>query len=194
MREASELKETILRVASELFSWRGYAATSIKQIAKAAGCTTAALYYYFEEGKVHILREVVRLYSKDVLSAVDEEAEFTDLAAYLGALARRIGQSMHQRSRRMNWLLLEVRSLPLKEQERFREQFQKQFQGLHRAIRTRLERYVDDLEQANMLAWIIVCAFLGYGQLFEVMGLKDRLAPSLDAFGHALMAMIGQAG
>jgi len=53
MRETSELKETILNVAGELFAKNGYAATSIKQIAKAAGCTTAALYYYFEDGKTY---------------------------------------------------------------------------------------------------------------------------------------------
>ena len=68
-----------------------------------------------------------------------------------------------------------------------------QFLGLHRAIRARLEQYLDDQERANVLAWIIVCAFLGYGQLFQTMGLKDPSAPSLDEFGRALMAIISQA-
>jgi AcrR family transcriptional regulator len=189
MPETSELKGTILQVASELFARNGYAATSIKQIAKAAGCTTAALYYYFEDGKTHILREVVRSYSADALSAVDEDITFDDLPAYLDHLSRRIGQTMPKIRERLNWLPLELHNLPVEE----REQFLDQFAGLHRAIRARLEQYIEDHERANVLAWIIVCAFMGYGQLFQTMGLEDPSAPTLDEFGHALMAMISQA-
>jgi len=189
MREPSELKDTILNVASDLFAKNGYSATSIKQIAKAAGCTTAALYYYFEEGKAHILREVVRSYSTVALSAVDEVGEFDDLSVYLGHLTQRIGQTMPEMRKRLNWLTLELHNLPAKEQD----QFMGQFLGLHWTIRARLEQYLDDHERANMLAWIIVCAFMGYGQLFQTMGLKDPSAPSLDEFGHVLMVMIGQA-
>ena len=54
MGEASSLQDLILENADELFREQGYAATSIKQIAKASGCTTAALSYYFEDGKQHI--------------------------------------------------------------------------------------------------------------------------------------------
>ena len=188
MRETSELKETILCVASELFAESGYAATSIKQIAKAAGCTTAALYYYFKEGKAHILREVVRSYSMSALSVVDEEGEFDGLASYLEHLTQRIGQTMPRINKRLSWLVLELHNLPDEE----RSQFLDQFLGLHRAIRARLAQYLEDQARANMLAWIIVCAFLGYGQLFQRLGFKDPSAPSLDEFGHTLMAMVGQ--
>ena len=190
MKEASELKETILNVASDLFAKNGYAATSIKQIAKAAGCTTAALYYYFEDGKAHILREVVRSYSTDALSAVDEEGEFDDLSTYLEHLTQRIGQTMPQIRKRLNWLALELHNLPDEE----RDQFLDQFLGLHRTIRARLEQYFEDHKRANVLAWIIVCAFLGYGQLFQTMGFTDQSSPSMDEFGQVLMAMIGRAG
>ena len=168
MRETPGLKETILTVASDLFAKHGFAATSIKQIAKAAGCTTAALYYYFEDGKAHILREVVRSYSIDVLSAVDKEGEFDDLSSYLEHLAQRIGQIMPDVRKRLSWLVLEMHNLPAEE----RGQVLDQFTGLQRAIRARLEQYKDG-KGANTLAWIIVCAFLGYGQLFQTMGLKD---------------------
>jgi AcrR family transcriptional regulator len=190
MPETSELKETILRVASELFAKNGYAATSIKQIAKAAGCTTAALYYYFEDGKAHILREVVRSYSTDALSAVDEDGAFENLSTYLDHLTCRIGQTMPKIRERLNWLPLELHNLPAEE----RDQFLDQFADLHRMIRTRLEHHLQDHERANMLAWIIVCAFMGYGQLFQTMGFADPSAPTLDEFGHSLMAMISQAG
>ena len=190
MRETSDLKDTILHVAGELFAKNGYAATSIKQIARAAGCTTAALYYYFEDGKAHILREVVRSYSSDALSAVDEIGACDDLSTYLEHLTRRIGQTMPKIRKRMNWLALELHNLPAEE----REQFLDQFLGLHRTIRARLEQYLGDRGRANMLAWIIVCAFLGYGQLFQTMGFSDSSAPSMDEFGQVLMAMVSQAG
>ncbi len=190
MQETSELKETIIHVASELFAKNGYTATSIKKIAKAAGCTTAALYYYFEDGKAHILREVVRSYSTGALSAVDEVGEYDDLYTYLEHLTQRIGQTMPKIRKRLNWLALELHNLPDEE----RNQFLDQFLSLHRTIRARLERYLEDHERANVLAWIIVCAFLGYGQLFQTMGFEDQSALSMDEFGQALMALIGQAG
>ena len=59
MAEERGLAERILREAGDLFRQQGYAATSIKQIASAAGCTTAALYTYYEGGKAHVLREVI---------------------------------------------------------------------------------------------------------------------------------------
>jgi AcrR family transcriptional regulator len=190
MRESSQLKETILHVASELFAKNGYAATSIKQIAKAAGCTTAALYYHYEDGKAHILREVVRSYSTDALSAVDEDIPCQDLATYLDHLTRRIGQTMPQIRERLNWLPLELHNLPAEE----REQFLDQFAGLHRAIRARLEHHLEDQERTNRLAWIIVCAFMGYGQLFQTMGFEDPSAPTLDEFGRTLTGLIGPDG
>jgi AcrR family transcriptional regulator len=190
MRETPELKETILDVAGDLFAKNGYAATSIKKIAKAAGCTTAALYYYFEDGKAHILREVVRSYSTGALSAVDEVGECDDLPTYLEHLTQRIGQTMPKIRKRLNWLALELHNLPTEE----RDQFLDQFLGLHRAIRARLEQYLQDRERANMLAWIIVCAFLGHGQLFLTMSLEDPSAPNLEEFGDVLMGIIAQAG
>ena len=188
MKETSELKETILNVASELFAKNGYAATSIKQIAKAAGCTTAALYYYFEDGKAHILREVVRSYSTGALSAVDEVGEFDDLSTYLEHLTQCIGQTMPKMRKRLNWLMLELHNLPAEE----RDQFTGQFLGLHRTIRARLEQYLEDYERANVLAWVIVCAFLGYGQLFQTLGFTDQSAPGMDEFGQTLMTMISE--
>ncbi|NIR40578.1 MAG: TetR family transcriptional regulator, partial [Actinobacteria bacterium] len=41
------LAERILRHASELFAQRGWAATSLREIAEAAGCTKPALYYHW---------------------------------------------------------------------------------------------------------------------------------------------------
>ena len=60
MSEARSLQDLTTGKAGELFREQGYEATTLKQIARAAGCTTAALHYCFEDGKDHILREVIR--------------------------------------------------------------------------------------------------------------------------------------
>lgn len=41
------LAERILRHAAELFAERGWAATSVREIAEAAGCTKPAIYYHW---------------------------------------------------------------------------------------------------------------------------------------------------
>src|SRR6478752_4929432 len=44
-----ETRDTILAAAAELFAARGYAGTTIKEIASKAGVNSALLYYYFED-------------------------------------------------------------------------------------------------------------------------------------------------
>ena len=76
MAAQTNLAEIILEKSSELFCEQDYVATTIKQIANAAGCTTAALYYYYEGGKTEILREVIRSFqSGDELLAKMEECQ-----------------------------------------------------------------------------------------------------------------------
>ena len=41
------LRARILDVATELFAAKGYAGTSVREVAEAAGCTKPALYYHF---------------------------------------------------------------------------------------------------------------------------------------------------
>jgi AcrR family transcriptional regulator len=188
--ESTDLRRTILGVANALFMENGYTATSIKKIANAAGCTTAALYYYFEGGKSHILHEVVRSYSLDVLHVFDDDASFDDLADYLRHLNRRVSQSMPELSGRLSWLVLEIPHLA----EDVRGQLFRHFLGLNQAISTRLATFVPDESGARMLAWIIVCAYLGYGQLFLRMGFEGPTTPDLEEFGEALMEVIGQHG
>ena len=49
----------ILDTAAQLFVKQGYDATSVRQIADEVGCTEAALYYHFKDGKRELFREVV---------------------------------------------------------------------------------------------------------------------------------------
>lgn len=58
MPDPADTRTTILDAAERLFSVRGFAATTIKQIGAAAGVNAALLYYYFAD-KETLYREVL---------------------------------------------------------------------------------------------------------------------------------------
>jgi AcrR family transcriptional regulator len=64
-RTGSDTRQRILAVAVELFSTRGYAGTSIRDITLTMGMTKASLYYYFES-KEQILEAVIGPIRRDV--------------------------------------------------------------------------------------------------------------------------------
>ena len=170
MRESTELKETILREAQELFAAHGYAGTSIKQIAGASGCTTAALYYYFPEGKTHILREAVRAtFSDKLISFLQAGHGAADLGEWMRAFGNAVLQSLHDLHRRSNWVDLEIHQLGADELAAIHQQVL----AFQQTITSEIARFVDDESTANRLAWIMLCTFSGYGQLFHSRGL-DR--------------------
>lgn len=97
MSSASSTKQRILGIAGELFARQGYTGTSIADIARELGTTTAALYYHFPS-KADILRgllaEPLAAYARlmDSLRERQPSAEellgaFIDLAAEARELA-----------------------------------------------------------------------------------------------------------
>src|SRR4051794_29418505 len=117
MREGTDLKETILRETEGLFTAHGFAGTSIKQIAIASGCTTAALYYYFPQGKTQILREVVRCsFAQEFTAIIEAGRAATSLDEWVRALGHAAIQSLHEIHRRQNWIDLEMHQLGADEQ------------------------------------------------------------------------------
>ncbi len=58
MSPASSTKQRILGIARDLFARQGYTGTSIADIARELGTTTAALYYHFPS-KADILRALL---------------------------------------------------------------------------------------------------------------------------------------
>lgn len=59
MPEPVPSRDLILDAAEDLFATKGFAATTIKQIATAANVNSALLYYYFED-KATLYREAIR--------------------------------------------------------------------------------------------------------------------------------------
>jgi AcrR family transcriptional regulator len=74
--QAAETRETILRVAGELFAERGYQATSIADIASAAGATKGAVFHHFKS-KDELFVEIWRQLQLDM----DADARAAALAA-----------------------------------------------------------------------------------------------------------------
>ncbi|GAB1690488.1 TetR/AcrR family transcriptional regulator [Krasilnikovia sp. M28-CT-15] len=62
-----DTRAEIRRVALELFTERGYEATSLREIAERLGVTKAALYYHF-----HSKEDIVRSLFGDYLAALDD--------------------------------------------------------------------------------------------------------------------------
>lgn len=62
---ASDLRSRILREATRLFAQHGYAATSVRELVEAAGCTKPALYYYFAS-KDALFIEAIRSGTADI--------------------------------------------------------------------------------------------------------------------------------
>ncbi len=69
-------KEEILRVAQQLFSYFGFAKTTVDEIAKAARMGKASLYYYFaskDEIVEKVLEKENQLWEQKIAQAVDKE-------------------------------------------------------------------------------------------------------------------------
>lgn len=72
-----DLSETIRHHAAALFAERGYAATSMRDIAEAASCTKPALYYHFDSKQalfIDVLRTEIERLSSAIGEAVHQPA------------------------------------------------------------------------------------------------------------------------
>lgn len=81
----AEARERLLGAALELFTQRGYAATSVREICLAAGVTKPALYYYFKS-KEGIYQQLM----EDSYSRF--ETMLADLDSFTGSVRLRVVQ------------------------------------------------------------------------------------------------------
>jgi AcrR family transcriptional regulator len=184
----TDLKETIVTVAANLFMENGYAKTSIKDIATAAGCTTAALYYYFEDGKSHILREVIYHRAQDVEQLFSEAEKADNLQDFLARLTNTVMHEIPEILRKMNWLMLEFSTL----REEERQFFWNKHCLFHDRLREQIARFIPDVDEADKLAWILFCGFFGYGQIFITMGMQNLNVFSFPEFAQTMSSIVGQ--
>ena len=87
-RGSGELKSRILVVAAELFAERGYAATSMREVAEAAHCTKPALYYYFDN-KGALFQEIIQAEVLRITRLIERQF------ARPGTVRERLAAAMH---------------------------------------------------------------------------------------------------
>jgi AcrR family transcriptional regulator len=164
-------REQIVEEATNLFTNHGYNATSVRQISDAVGCTEAAIYYHFKDKRA-LLQEVVECNLPDFLHILDDVKEADSLpeliSGYGYGVARMIGNG--ERIQKMRWILLEFPNLSPEEQTLFHNKFLR----LQKELSASIERFINDKKQADNLAWTLICAGFGYGQLFHNLGLTAR--------------------
>lgn len=184
MAQQTNLAEIILEKASELFRDQGYAATTIKQIAQASGCTTAALYYYYEGGKSEILSEVIRSFkSGDELLAEMEECQ--SLPEFISKFTSILAQNLPKMADQIGWLLLQFSNLPAEE----KTSIQERILSRQAALKKQLICFTDDEAEAEKLAWMIFNTFMGYQQIFLKAEIGQRVDFDIQTYGQFIASM-----
>lgn len=162
MSDRVNRRDLIVDTASRLFIQYGYEATSIRQIAEAVGCAEAALYYHFKGGKHELFQASLEAEMPDLLKIL----EGCEQAKSLPELIRMFGQGMaksgQQRMARIRLIASEYPRLAESEQQ-FIHSKHLAFQA---QLLSHVERFVISSSAADALAWVLICAFFGYGHLF----------------------------
>ena len=86
-RSGHELSGRILEVAAQLFAEHGYNATSMRQVAEAAGCTKPALYYHFAN-KAALFLEIIHASTMGIARLVEQQL------AQPGTVRQRMSRAM----------------------------------------------------------------------------------------------------
>src|SRR5262249_50429011 len=102
-------KESILQNARHLFATKGYAETSVDDIAHACHIQKASLYHYFQ-GKQQILQEMVDLAVENWNARLPEYAKGADLKETLYIIATTFLKDMEDPSRREFFKLIHFES------------------------------------------------------------------------------------
>jgi len=160
-------RDVILDVASNLFIEQGYATTSVRQIAEAAGMTEAALYYHFKDGKRALLQAVIEQYAPDMIGVLDgcrDAGSLHDLVSQFGRAMVDLGRRKLQK---FHWINREYSRLTEDECEFIHH---KQVM-LHDGLTDLVRQFVPDAERASHIAWMLIVMAFGYGQLFLVQRL-----------------------
>jgi AcrR family transcriptional regulator len=158
MSDRVNRRDVILETAARLFEAQGYQATSTRQIAEAVGCTEAALYYHFKDGKRELLQTVIETQVPEVITMFDQCREAHTLKQTMVCF----GESATLRSAKMRWILVELPHLGPEE----RAATLAKFQTLQESLAQVFRRFVEDEALAAHLAWLIVCVGVGYEQIF----------------------------
>ena len=174
-------QELIVAKATELFFAQGYNATSVRQIAEAAGCTDAALYYHFRDGKRALFQAVIEANLPDFMALLEPCRN----AVSLSELIRTIGKNIDQSSPlwgRISWLVSEFPRLSADEKQLVHPAyiaFQTETTHLIRP-------FVEDDKHAETISWLVICALFGYAQTFLHFEMQNIVDLPFEEFKASL--------
>lgn len=172
MPKRTNRRDLIVQTATQLFGKNGYQATSTRQIAEAVGCTEAALYYHFKEGKRELLRAVMAARMPVVQAVLQQCSHATSLKEALLVF----GQGFAEHTPGVRWLMAELPHLDEQERTAVLDTFLSIRQGLVEVV----QRFVPDERQAQHIAWLMVCLGAGYQQLFSEAAFQGRVDLSMQ--------------
>ena len=168
MPRKTNRQELIVVKATELFMAQGYKTTTVRQIAEAAGCTDAALYYHFPQGKRSLFQAVLECNLPDFLALLEPCRQANSLQELIPAL----GQNIDLDSplwERVRWLMTEFTHLSTEE----KRLAQQAYLTAHTELLKQVQRFVPDEAYASMITWLIICALLGYNSA-KINNCKNR--------------------
>lgn len=164
-------REIILDAAARLFLESGYSATSIRHIAEGAGCTEAAIYYHFKDGKRELLRTVAKKRMSSLMVALDSSRGASSLSDFITRFGNELAEGRAERAKILRWVTAE---LPLFNEEEI-ALHQQLYLFFHQQVATEVERFVADKNEVERLSWLLICVLLGYADVFINLGLEARL-------------------
>jgi AcrR family transcriptional regulator len=182
MSERTNRKDLMVKTAAQLFAKYGYQATSTRQIAEEVGCTEAALYYHFKQGKHGLLRAVIEARLPEVQSVLAECRQATSLKEALQVFA----YNFAKHTPGIRWIIAELPQLSEQERAVVLDNFAAMRDGLADTI----QQFMADKAQADHLAWLMVCIGAGYQELFAESAFGGRVDLSAQELMDAFVALI----
>lgn len=178
MAERINRRELIVQTAANLFSQQGYAATSVRQIAETVGCSEAALYYHFKEGKRALLQAVIEDKTPTFLTILENCKTATSLPDLILKFGQNAATFCEVQERHIQWLTSEFPSLSQEEQALFHAKHIK----FHDELAKLISPFVENESETSDIAWILICGTFGYRQIFIGLELCRYTDFSIDKF------------
>jgi AcrR family transcriptional regulator len=186
MSDKVNRRDLIVDVAGQLFLQHGYDATSVRQIAEAAGVTEAALYYHFKDGKRALLQAVAECQMPDLFGVLEKCRDATSLRDLIHRFITHIGKTGADRSSKLRWLISEFPNFSDEE----RALFYHKHSALRNGLIEMIQHFVQDATLAERLASVVICATFGYGQLYWSLNVKSISDFTSDELAEMLSELV----
>jgi AcrR family transcriptional regulator len=181
MTQKTNRQELIVEKATELFFAQGYSATSVRQIAEAAGCTDAALYYHFRDGKRALFQAVIETNLPDFMALLEPCRNVASLPELIVSLGKGFEKNAPLWGR-ISWLVSEFPHLSSDEKQLVYQ--------VYLAFQVELSHlilpFVHEAARAEAITWLVICAMFGYAQTFVHFEMQNIVDLSFEGFKENL--------